>query len=512
MYKWLLLIPLFLCLHAAPVYSDVIELENGKRIEGEITRKNKNWIELKVSDKGPKGYYLLEDIQTINGQPPGVDAPKKKSSLLSLFSSRNTAQAEPVQKEVILHFKKGNSIKGKLIRKRTYYLVIKPDGQSLAKEILWDALSSIEEPLEKSSPNNPTNDQVPVSVETTIDQVADIEVREFKYNKVAPVLKDKERKALRDSYGLTEKEEEVMYQDQLKQKAKKDNFFNALGRGNPQTDFEIGSEISLIDYQEPGLMRERGAMYGVYSVFTYRLHPKEKRKTNLGVWDKIERYSMLRLDGKFSRGEVDYDSQGTGSQDGLRDYMLESRIVYGYQLPLKDQIIITPYFGLGLRYLNDDLRGDSSTGNWGYERESKYYYMPLGLETNIGWKNNWLVGVTVEYDYFIDGTQKSHLEDGGLRAQAQDGTLYAYDTLINDQDQGYGLKGSMKIMKKMTYADLYIEPFVRYWNIQQSDLQQLTSNYGTVLWFQDSGHTLPVTGVEPHNTSTEYGVKIGARF
>lgn len=38
-----------------------------------------------------------------------------------------------------------------------------------------------------------------------------------------------------------------------------------------------------------------------------------------------------------------------------------------------------PYTGFGFRYLNNDSRGETSTGYWGYQRSSHYYYLPIGV-------------------------------------------------------------------------------------------------------------------------------------
>lgn len=231
--------------------------------------------------------------------------------------------------------------------------------------------------------------------------------------------------------------------------------------------WELGTEISHIKYEEPGVMEEEGMMWGLLGSYTYRDN-----------W-------MLRGEGRFSFGQVDYKNSGT--IDNIDDYMLEFRGLVGYDFPILTATILTPYIGFGYRYLNDDSSGmTSSTGALGYERESNYYYSPIGVETITELENGWSIGVTFEYDYFWKGVQENQL--GAF-------------SLENDQNDGYGLRGSVKFQKKGEKVDFVIEPFIRYWDIEDSDVAPIT-------W---SGYVLGY-GYEPKNSSTEIGIKFAAKF
>ena len=290
-----------------------------------------------------------------------------------------------------------------------------------------------------------------------------------------------------------------------------EKIYSALERENLLSKVEIGTEYSWIDYEEPDFMDEKGNMLGVYAVFTTRFRLDSHTAPRKDAADDMQNYNMIRLDGRFSWGSVDYDSENTGKMDDLDNYLYEYRFILGYDFPIHKTIRLTPYFGLGYRYLNNDLSGTSSTGSWGYERESKYLYIPLGVEANLAKTSDWSLILILEYDFFLDGTQKSHLEDGGETVYSE-GEWYTLDTLVNDQDSGYGLKASLKIIKTSKYFDLYIEPFIHYWRIQESDRSQLTSNGGTILWYGDEELTIPVEGVEPKNNTMEYGLRVGFRF
>ncbi len=238
--------------------------------------------------------------------------------------------------------------------------------------------------------------------------------------------------------------------------------------------WDLGTEISHITYDEPGVMEEKGVMYGVVGSYTYR-----------------NRF-MLKAEGKGSWGQVDYDGQlsdGTAyTISDIDDYMFEFRGVGGYDFPVLTATILTPYIGFGYRYLNDDLSFDPA----GYERESNYYYSPIGIETLTELQNGWSVGLTIEYDYFWKGIQKSHLEDFSA----------SLDTLENDQDDGFGVRGSIKFQKKGEGVDYIIEPFIRYWDIDKSNVKAITY----------SGTPTGYVGWEPANDSTEIGGKIAVKF
>ena len=67
----------------------------------------------------------------------------------------------------------------------------------------------------------------------------------------------------------------------------------------------------------------------------------------------------------------------------------------------------------------------------------------------------------------------------------------------NEQDSGYGLRASVKIGNKKNFPFI-IEPFVRYWNIDKSDIVNVPA--------------IGATFMEPTNETTEIGVKLYIRF
>ena len=238
---------------------------------------------------------------------------------------------------------------------------------------------------------------------------------------------------------------------------------------------ELGTETSYIKYEEPGIMKEEGSMYGIVGSYTYR--------GPVFILNK----AMLKAEGKTAWGRLDYTSPISGTMKDIPDWLLELRGLAGYDFEIKDSFpviwTITPYLGIGYRYLNDDSSGKySSLGALGYERESNYIYSPVGLEITTNLKNNWLIGATAEYDIFWQGIQKSHFDWAGFPELV----------LESEQHQGYGLRGSVKVQKKGQKMDLIVEPYIRYWNIKQSEVSLI--------------------GYEPKNNSTEIGLKLAVKF
>lgn len=244
----------------------------------------------------------------------------------------------------------------------------------------------------------------------------------------------------------------------------------AAGREGPV--FDLGATVSHIKYEEPGLMDEKGMMYGLAGDFSWR--------SGRGI--------MLGLEARGAYGRVDY-SGGTwdGAEltiDDIPDYLLEGRGLVGYDV-LSREITLTPFAGIGGRYLNDGLQEQSSGG---YERESNYFYSPLGAELIADLGEDWTLTVRVEYDVFWQGRQISHFSDVSSE----------YNDPENDQDKGYGLKGSFRLAwnggGKVGFA---LEPFVNYWKIEDSKTATLTQNGWPV------GEV-----IEPKNESTEFGAAL----
>ncbi|MBI3616224.1 MAG: autotransporter domain-containing protein [Candidatus Omnitrophica bacterium] len=239
--------------------------------------------------------------------------------------------------------------------------------------------------------------------------------------------------------------------------------------------WEIGPEIYYFRYKEPDInVKFDGPMYGLAASFTHH----------------HSNHLMLTAEGRGAGGTVNYT--GSGTIDGIPDWTAEGRIAAGYDISLNESRRLTPFLGVGYRYLNDDSSGKtSSTGARGYDRESNYLYSPIGLEFNTQLNEGWKLGVSAEYDFFWRGEQKSHLEDASP----------SFNTVSNNQNNGYGIRGGLKLEKKGERFDFLIGPYVRWWHIGNSKSANITFS-GVIVG----------TGYEPKNEALEVGGQLAVRF
>jgi hypothetical protein len=157
------------------------------------------------------------------------------------------------------------------------------------------------------------------------------------------------------------------------------------------------------------------------------------------------------------------------------DYIWEIRGLFGYDFK-NDTARTTPYTGFGYRYLNDDSSGDPM----GYERESNYFYIPVGMDILLLSEGQWSLGGMVEFDFLAYGEQKSHIEDvEGFESSG---------VVKNGQHSGWGFRASVRLKEQKPGVNFGVEPFVRYWNIGNSNVSE--------------------GFIEPKNRSIETGVRL----
>jgi hypothetical protein len=224
-------------------------------------------------------------------------------------------------------------------------------------------------------------------------------------------------------------------------------------------------------------------MYGIALAYTYH------------------RDLMAKLEFRYAMGQVDYDNVYGLTIDDIDDQEWEIRGLIGYDFRTSPNFFITPYFGVGYRYLKSDpdnpFIGTTSTRL--YERESNYFYSPIGINFTSLTEGGWMFVANGEVDFLWYGLQKSNLS-----------RTFPYDDAENEQDSGSGycLRASLRIQKRFESVSLAIEPFVRYWHIKESDWEQVTS--GGVPVTNPSGDLLYV--FEPKNTTTELGCLLTVQF
>lgn len=225
-------------------------------------------------------------------------------------------------------------------------------------------------------------------------------------------------------------------------------------------------EYSSYSYKEPGLMSLTGPVYGIIYSNTVISHK-----------------DITKYEGRYFMGTMFYDG---ALQDGtpltisdIPDSGYELSILRGSIRPMSDTLDWTPYSGIGYRYLNDNMQMKSQ---YGYQRESHYYYFPLGIIISNAPFERRSFETIIEYDFLITGKQISHLSD----------VAPIYPDFINWQHSGYGIKCIIRFTRKIIGVDWVGKIFWRAWDIQDSD----------VVW-----------GLyEPKNNTSAVGFAVGTRF
>jgi hypothetical protein len=237
----------------------------------------------------------------------------------------------------------------------------------------------------------------------------------------------------------------------------------AVGADDPlatRSGWELGGLLSSYHYEEPDFMWLEGDRIGVTGAYTLA---NEKRL-------------FTRFEGRWSYGKLDY--QGSGTLEDVPDQLFELRVLAGRDYRT-GKVVWAPYVGAGFRYLYNDLRGVSSTGQLGYRRESAYFYIPLGVTLRMPLGADLVLAPQVEYSGFIRGVQRSYLSDTGLPGESD---------VSNHQRDGRGYRAQLMIEGKRWSFGVWTD----YWDVDDSDVQ--------------------LGGIEPANWTRESGVELRYRF
>ena len=229
----------------------------------------------------------------------------------------------------------------------------------------------------------------------------------------------------------------------------------APGRG--QAD-ELTFDANYYYYEEPGVMHEASDP-AFFSLGARR-------------WDGY--YEALRFlyTAEASGGPTHY--KGSGELDGVY-YKLRAEIYGGYRFRK-----LMPILGFGYRWLYDNSGGQLTTTNAAsYDRQSQYFYIPIGLVYDATDKFK----IKAQYNVFLLGIQNSYLSD-----------VAGYYDIENEQKSGWGVDVAATYRLNATWG---IYGFARYWDIADSDT---TVDPNNVSW------------IEPANNTTEVGLGVSYRF
>jgi len=228
---------------------------------------------------------------------------------------------------------------------------------------------------------------------------------------------------------------------------------------NDKNDFSLGVEGFYDAYNEPQIDVNINTYYGSIT----------------GKWIHKWNPFFTALDGRYSVGTDNYSSP-SGTFSGAVEDETDDRIRVGANLGA-----FAPYLGLGVRYFVDNGKGEvTSLGAFGYDRRITQLYAPIGITYTHTTDSGWILSPNIEFDPLLYGNVNSRL-----------GTVPGFYNINNTQHSGYGVRGEFMVGWNVNKLELQCGPFVRYWNIHDSDV---TTDPAGNQW------------IEPHNNRTQYGL------
>ena len=245
-----------------------------------------------------------------------------------------------------------------------------------------------------------------------------------------------------------------------------------------KTGNQFGVTVSTYKYSEQSLgVRLQSTPVGVDYTGTYVINPD----------------IFARFDARYANGTANYSGSGTVS--GQPNWYYDVRGLAGTDFKVSDYVI-SPYSGLGYRYLLEGTSGSTTTtGAIMYQRTQSYLYIPIGATHKFAIDNKSKLETTAEFDYLIIG--QNHSNTSAVNGY---GTYSGYPNISVSQNTGFGLR----LNSMYQQGNWSVGPYITYWNIAQSGTQTYTYN--------KSGTTYRATAWEPSNTTTEIGLKVGINF
>jgi len=204
---------------------------------------------------------------------------------------------------------------------------------------------------------------------------------------------------------------------------------------------------------------------------------------------------FIALDVRASYGEGQYGS-ASGTASNVPQWEYELRLRGGTNIAWGTGTF-SPYIGLGGRYYIDDGKGyTTNTAEHFYDRRIAQLYVPIGATYTRNLTQDLYIAPNAEFDPLIVGSVNSRLQN--INSYYTPNPIFP--NLYNVQRSGYGLRGEVMLGEKTTSNSNRLGweagPFVRYWNIKDSDLSHWATQNA-------SG-----AGEEPSNTRLQLGAAL----
>jgi hypothetical protein len=234
---------------------------------------------------------------------------------------------------------------------------------------------------------------------------------------------------------------------------------------NTQTENSVGVSLSHYKYKEPGFMSLEAKVMGIDYAGTYVFSPQ---------WPQTQQTWFVRGEMAYKTGQADYSS-AQYSISGTENRYVEASALVGRDVQL-GQSVLSPYIGLGLRQLHNDLRADNTLG---YRRITRYVTLPIGVMHKQRWSKDSVLVSHLEYLHLLQGTHWAKLSDA---------SPFSSDVKLN-QPKGQGIRASAL----WRFDNWSMGPTLTYWDIDRSDPRGQTA-------------------IEPANQTLELGLKLNYLF
>ncbi len=286
-----------------------------------------------------------------------------------------------------------------------------------------------------------------------------------------------------------------------------------VGLATP-TGHDVNFTLNRYTYQEPGdtSISIHGPKFG--GEYTGTLSINERRhwfaQANVrgvfgtATYDGWCSPFLIRPNSASPNGyELDLGDPSPCSESGDRDWYVETRGLVGKDFIAREWAL-SPYAGLGLRYLSN-----GTTGTPGY-RTDDYLYVPLGMTARTRVASHSALTFQLEYDRLIRGWQNTHQSalgggDVPATATAPAFTINGFTDFSFVQHSGWALRASGKYQISTRWS---VEPYYIHWNVSPSPV-----SYDTVTFTVNNITVREQFGAyEPLNKTHEFGVKLGVHF
>jgi hypothetical protein len=201
--------------------------------------------------------------------------------------------------------------------------------------------------------------------------------------------------------------------------------------------------------------------------------------------------------------ELDIGDPSPCDESGDKDWYVEGRALAGKDL-IRQRWAWSPYSGVGYRHLSN-----GTTGSPGY-RTDDYLYVPLGITARTSVASRGALSINLEFDRLIHGwqqTRDSYLGGGDVPATptAPAFSIDSFTDISFSQSGGWALRASAKYPVTRHWS---VEPYYVRWDVSSSPV-----NYETVAFTVNNVTAHEQLGAyEPHNTTDEFGVRLGFHF